>query len=71
MTRAIILGTGSCLPQRTLANADLERIVAVLHDVVEDSDLTLQDLRAEGFAEEALEAIDALTRRDSESKSLP
>ena len=27
MTRAIILGTGSCLPQRTLANADLERIV--------------------------------------------
>lgn len=27
MIRAIILGTGSCLPQRTLANADLERIV--------------------------------------------
>ena len=27
MTRAVILGTGSCLPKRTLANADLEHIV--------------------------------------------
>ncbi|WP_310600567.1 beta-ketoacyl-ACP synthase III [Desulfobulbus sp.] len=27
MTKAVILGTGSCLPERTLSNADLERIV--------------------------------------------
>jgi GTP diphosphokinase / guanosine-3',5'-bis(diphosphate) 3'-diphosphatase len=47
---------------------DVERIVAVLHDVVEDSDFTLQDLRAEGFAEEAVAAIDALTKREGEPK---
>jgi len=46
----------------------LERIVAVLHDVVEDSGITLEMLRAEGFAEEAVAAIDALTKRDGESK---
>jgi 3-oxoacyl-[acyl-carrier-protein] synthase III len=27
MTKAVILGTGSCLPERTLTNADLERMV--------------------------------------------
>jgi len=27
MTKAVILGTGSCLPERTLSNADLERMV--------------------------------------------
>ncbi len=47
---------------------DVERIVAVLHDVVEDSGITLQDLRDEGFAEEAVAAIDALTKRDGELK---
>lgn len=47
---------------------DLERIVAILHDVVEDSGVTLDALRAEGFGEEALAAIDALTKRDGESK---
>src|SRR5687767_10953496 len=41
---------------------DLERIVAVLHAVIEDSDLTLEDLRAEGFPEDALAAIDALSK---------
>lgn len=27
MTKAVILGTGSCLPEKTLSNADLERMV--------------------------------------------
>ncbi len=48
--------------------SEQERIVAILHDVVEDSGITLKDLRAEGFAEEAVAAIDALTKRDGESK---
>lgn len=48
--------------------SDLERIAAVLHDAVEDSGTTLEDLRAEGFAEEAVAAIDALTKREGESK---
>jgi (p)ppGpp synthase/HD superfamily hydrolase len=43
-----------------------ERMVAVLHDVVEDSDWTLERLRAEGFPAEVLLALDHLTRRAGE-----
>lgn len=45
-----------------------ERIVAVLHDVVEDSDVTLEILGAEGFSPEVLAAVDALTKRRGESR---
>lgn len=44
-----------------------EQIVALLHDVVEDSPWTLDALRAEGFSEEIVRAIDCLTRREGES----
>lgn len=44
-----------------------ERMAAVLHDVVEDSAWTLDDLRARGFAEEVVSAVDHLSRRESES----
>ena len=43
-----------------------ERIVAVLHDVVEDTSWTLDALRAEGFSNEVVAAVDAMTRRDGE-----
>ncbi len=43
-----------------------ERIAAILHDVVEDSDWTLDDLRKEGFSEVILQAVDCLTRRQGE-----
>ena len=36
-------------------------IVALLHDVVEDSDRTVEDLRAMGFREAVLEAITLMT----------
>lgn len=42
------------------------RIAAVLHDVVEDTEWTLDGLRAEGFGEAVVAAVDALTRRDGE-----
>ena len=45
----------------------LEQIVAVLHDVVEDSDWTLEQLAAEGLPPEAIAALDCLTRRSTES----
>lgn len=45
---------------------ELTTVVALLHDVVEDTDYTLDDLRAERFADEAIEAIAILTRRDGE-----
>jgi (p)ppGpp synthase/HD superfamily hydrolase len=46
---------------------DDSRVVAILHDVVEDSDITLDDLRAEGFPALVVDAIDALTRRQGEA----
>jgi (p)ppGpp synthase/HD superfamily hydrolase len=42
-------------------------IAAMLHDVVEDSSVTLADLRAEGFSEEVIAAVDHLTRREGET----
>jgi (p)ppGpp synthase/HD superfamily hydrolase len=49
-------------------DTDAERIVAVLHDVVEDSEITFYDLKQAGFSDEILAAIDALTKRPGESK---
>ena len=43
-----------------------ERIVAALHDVVEDTPWTLEALRAEGFSDDVVAAVDAMTRRDGE-----
>lgn len=45
---------------------ELEMTVAVLHDVVEDSDITPDDLRNLGFSNTVLDAIDCLTKRDNE-----
>lgn len=39
-----------------------EKIVAVLHDVIEDSEVTIEELRGLGFSEEILTAIQLLTR---------
>ncbi|WP_247268810.1 MULTISPECIES: HD domain-containing protein [Pseudomonas] len=44
-----------------------ERIVAVLHDVVEDCGISLDDLRKEGFSEEVLSAIESVTKMPGES----
>jgi len=55
-------------PLRTMLRlrTDAERMAAVLHDVVEDTAWTLDDLRARGFPAEVLDAVDALTRRPGE-----
>lgn len=44
-----------------------ERIVAVLHDVIEDSEWTLSALEQEGFSPTVVEAVDALTHREGET----
>lgn len=45
---------------------DAEKVTALLHDVVEDTEWTLEGLRERGFPEEVVEAVDRLTRRDGE-----
>lgn len=50
-----------------MGRCDEERIVGILHDVVEDSSWTLQMLKAEGFSDDILEAVDAVTRRPDET----
>jgi (p)ppGpp synthase/HD superfamily hydrolase len=44
-----------------------ERIVAILHYVVEDTPWTLAQLQAEGFSKEIIVAVDCLTKRPRES----
>lgn len=46
---------------------EIARIAAVLHDVVEDTDYTFDDLRQMGFSEAVIEVLDCLTRRDDET----
>ncbi|OJT23993.1 GTP pyrophosphokinase [Archangium sp. Cb G35] len=46
---------------------DTERMVAILHDVVEDTPWTLERLRGLGYPEEVLSALDCLTKREGET----
>ena len=43
-----------------------EKIVAILHDVLEDTDITAEELRKEGFSEEIITALLCLTHREGE-----
>ena len=45
-----------------------ERMAAVLHDVVEDSPLTFDDLAREGFPAVVIDALRALTKHAGESR---
>jgi guanosine-3',5'-bis(diphosphate) 3'-pyrophosphohydrolase len=45
-----------------------ERMAAVLHDVVEDTDITLSALAREGFPAPVVEAVAALTKHPGESR---
>ncbi len=43
-------------------------ISALLHDVVEDTGITMDDLKQEGFSKNVICAVDALTRRAGEDR---
>lgn len=54
-------------PLRVMNNLGLnatleEQMAALLHDVVEDCDISLEDLRAAGFPETVVVAVDHLTK---------
>jgi (p)ppGpp synthase/HD superfamily hydrolase len=56
-------------PLRVMLQMDteVEQIAAVLHDVLEDSDLSSFDLRERGASQEILTVLDHLTHRKNES----
>ena len=63
-----LAGTSHSLyPTRTalaLPDSDPDaRTIALLHDVIEETDLTVEDLRAEGFPEHILDAVDHWSNR--------
>ena len=49
-------------------NGEHEQMAAVLHDVVEDTAITIDDLAREGFPSEVLRAIAALTKLPGETR---
>ena len=55
-------------PLRMMLSVDTPeaRVAAVLHDVVEDTPVSLEELRAEGFSEAVIGAVEALTKRPEE-----
>jgi (p)ppGpp synthase/HD superfamily hydrolase len=44
-----------------------QKIVAVLHDAIEDSDLSFEDLKSAGFPEVLIKAIAAITKIEGEA----
>jgi (p)ppGpp synthase/HD superfamily hydrolase len=48
-------------------DTEAEMMVAVLHDVVEDTDWSIDKLRANGFPEVVLTAVESVTHREGES----
>ncbi|HVF25240.1 MAG TPA: hypothetical protein VNA23_05080 [Anaerolineales bacterium] len=55
-------------PLRVMAKmkTDLEMSVALLHDVIEDSDITAKQLLAEGIPAKVVEAVICLSRNENE-----
>lgn len=52
--------------QRVHHHGLVAEIVAILHDVVEDTPVTLNDLAEMGFGPDVIAAVDAMTRREGE-----
>ena len=48
-------------------SSETEMMAAILHDVVEDTDWTLDKLRQAGFSDEVVQAVECLTHRDRET----
>lgn len=48
-------------------NTEDEMIVAILHDTLEDTDLSLEELVEEGFASAVIDAIQAITHNVGEA----
>ena len=49
-------------------NSPNERMAAILHDIVEDTPTTFDDLTSEGFPHDVIKAVRALTKEEGESR---
>ena len=49
-----------------LVDTESEKAVALLHDIVEDTETTLEDLMAAGIPNEVVEAVAVITKQRSE-----
>ena len=48
------------------AKSNEERIIAILHDVIEKTNISLADLKTQGFNQNIISSIDSLSRRRGE-----
>lgn len=55
-----------CAVAETVHTAN-EKVVALLHDVVEDTEVSLRDLEDAGFPRVIVDAVDAITKRPGEA----
>ena len=55
-----------CIRVANSVSSEEEKIVAILHDVLEDTALTEEDLLAAGFSKEVVDAVVCLTRAEGE-----
>ena len=46
---------------------EVEQKVGILHDIIEDTDVTREDLRKSGVDEEVIRAVDLLTHRNTDT----
>jgi (p)ppGpp synthase/HD superfamily hydrolase len=55
-------------PVRVMIKMDneKEKVVAILHDVIEDSEFTYQDLCDSGFSPEIIDAVASISKQDDE-----
>ena len=45
-------------------SGEKDKIVALLHDVIEDTDVTVNDLREAGFSDEVVLAVSVITKKN-------
>ena len=50
------------------AKGENEKIVAILHDIIEDSECTKEILLKKGISPEIVDAVDAITQRKNENR---
>ena len=46
--------------------SDYEKMVAIMHDIIEDTNWTLEDIAMEGFPNEVVKAVKAITKKKNQ-----